>query len=143
MGKGLASATIIGNLGKDPEIRSTSSGKKVASFGLAVEEGFGDKARTDWWDIVVWGELAEFTEKHLKKGKTVSVAGRLQKRSWDDKQSGQKRTAVELNAKDISFFDSGSGGGAWASATPERRETTAPAPRAAASDNPFGEDEPF
>lgn len=143
MSKGVATATIIGNLGKDPEIRSTSSGRKVASFSLAVEDGYGEKLKTDWHNIVAWGDLAEFTEKHLKKGKTVSVVGKLTNRSWDDKKSGTKKYITEINAKDISFFDSGSSGAARGTAAPERREASVPAPRAAAtSGDPFG-DEPF
>lgn len=147
MGKGLATATIIGNLGKDPEIRSTSGGKKVASFSLAVEDGFGDKISTSWWNIVAWGELAEFTEKYLKKGKTISVVGKLQSRSWDDKQSGQKKYVTEINAKDISFFDMGgstSGGGRAPSTTVPVRREAAPAERRVDVD-PFAysEDIPF
>lgn len=147
MSSGVASATIIGSLGKDPEIRATGSGKKVASFSLAVGEGFGDKATTSWWNIVAWGELAEFTEKYLKKGKSVSVIGRLTIRSWDDKTTGQKKYITEVNAKDISFFDSGSssGGRAATTTTPARRES-APAERRSAVDDAFSdsaEDIPF
>lgn len=140
MGKGLATATIIGNLGKDPEIRSTTTGKKIATFSIAVEDGFGDKLATNWWDIIAWGELAEFTEKYLKKGKTVSVIGKLQVDSWDDKQTGQKKSKVKLNAKDISFFDSGSSStGGGRTATTARREA-APTERRAAEPDVF-EDE--
>lgn len=141
MSNGIASATIIGSLGKDPEIRSTNSGKKVASFSLAVGEGFGDKATTSWWNIVAWGDLAEFTEKYLKKGKSVSVIGKLQSRSWDDKTSGQKKYITEINAKDISFFDTG-GGRESTSSAPARRES-APVERRAAEPDPFDEAEPF
>ena len=143
MGKGIATATVIGNLGKDPEIRSTSSGRKVASFSLAVEDGYGDKLSTSWWNVVAWADLAEFTEKHLKKGKTVSVVGKLTNRSWDDAKTGTKKYITEINAKDISFFDSGSGGGSRTAAAPERRETAAPAPRAAAVDPFVDDDIPF
>jgi len=145
MSQGMAVATIIGGLGKDPEIRSTNSGKKVASFSLAVEDGFGDKKSTSWHNIVAWGDLAEFTEKYLKKGKSVSVIGRLQSRSWDDKQTGQKKYITEINAKDISFFDtnSGSGGGRESSSSaPARREAAQPERRATV-DDAFSDDIPF
>jgi single-strand DNA-binding protein len=149
MSKGYTNAVIMGGLGRDPEIRATQSGKRIASLSLAVEEGFGDKAQTVWYGIVVFGELVDFVEKYLKKGKTVIVSGRLQTSSWDDKATGVKKSKVEIIAKDITFGDDGGKGGsgqpARAAATPPaRRETAAPERReAVASDDPFGEDEPF
>ena len=143
MSKSYASATIIGTLGKDPETRSTSSGKKIVSFSLATEDGFGDKQTTSWWNISAWGDQAEFAEKYLKKGKTVAVSGKLSQRSWDDKQTGAKRTVTELNAKDISFFDVGERSGSSRGSAPATREAAAPVARAAApADDIFG-DEPF
>lgn len=143
MSRSLATATIVGTLGKDPETRSTSSGKKIVSFSLATEDGFGDKATTSWWNISAWGDQAEFAEKYLKKGKTVAVSGKLSQRSWEDK-TGAKRTVTEINAKDISFFDVGerAGGSGSRSATPQTREQAAPVARAAPADDIFG-DEPF
>lgn len=140
MSNGIASATIIGSLGKDPEVRSTNSGKKVASFSIAVGEGFGDKQTTSWWNIVAWGDLADFTEKYLKKGKSVSVIGKLQSRSWDDKQSGQKKYITEINAKDISFFDTGSGGGRSSTSEAPARREAAPVERRTAVDDAFSDD---
>ena len=88
MSKGFSAAQVRGVLGRDPDIRATPSGAKVANFSLAVERGFGDKAVTDWRSIVAWGSLADFVEKYLKKGKAIYVSGELQDRSWDDKQTG-------------------------------------------------------
>jgi single-strand DNA-binding protein len=147
MSKGFSAAQVRGVLGRDPDIRATPSGAKVANFSLAVERGFGDKAVTDWRAIVAWGSLADFVEKYLKKGKAVYVSGELQDRSWDDKQTGAKRTVTEIRADRIEFADTGnapSGGGD----RPSRQERSAPAPRQQAapqtrSTEPAGHDDPF
>jgi single-strand DNA-binding protein len=125
MSKGFSFAQIGGTLGKDPESRSTSGGTKIVSFSLAVEKGFGEKASTSWFNIISFDKNAEFAEKYLKKGKSVTVCGDLQIRSWDDKNSGQKRYTTEITAYKIDFADSGtrSGGG-------EQQGRSAPAPQA-------------
>lgn len=149
MSKGFSFVVVGGGLGRDPEIRSTQSGKKIASFSVAVEEGFGEKSSTNWYDIVAWEPLADFVEKYLKKGKQVIVSGSLQTRSWDDKSTGAKRTKTEIVAKDIKFGDDGKSGGSGqparaAAAPPARRETAAPERReTVASEDPFGEEDPF
>ena len=84
MSNGFQCIGIVGGLGKDPEIRSTPNGKKVASFSVAVNEGFGNSAYVEWFNVIAWNELAEFVEKYLKKGKQVSVTGKFKTRSWDD-----------------------------------------------------------
>ena len=92
---------LIGNLGKDPEIRRLENGSIVASFSLATSEVYTDrmtgekKEITDWHDIVVWRGLAEIAEKYIKKGYKVYVEGKLKKRSWQDKE-GQTRYATEV-----------------------------------------------
>lgn len=142
---GKATATIVGQLGKDPEVRSTASGKKIVAFSIPVEQGFGDKKETKWFTVIAWEKLAEFSEKYLKKGSGVVVLGLINVSSWDDKTTGQKRERWEINAKDISFLDSGSSGGSSRSTTttPTRREA-APADRRAAETDPFvDEDIPF
>ena len=119
---GYCSVVVVGNLGKDPEIRSTGSGKKVASFSLAVDQGYGDNKKTEWVNIIAWEKLAELAEKFLKRGKTVALSGYLQTSSWDDKQTGQKRYKTEVVARDITFLDTRSGEG-------ERQQrSAAPAP---------------
>lgn len=90
---------LIGNLGKDPEIRMAGSAK-VANFSIAVTEKFKNREgmqqeRTEWVNIVVWNRLAEIAEQYLKKGSPVYIEGKMQTRSWDD-QSGQKRYTTEV-----------------------------------------------
>ena len=91
---------LIGNLGKDPEVRFTASGQAVASFSLATSEKFKGKSgeweeRTEWHNITLWGKLAEISGEYLTKGKTIYVEGRLQTRKWQDK-SGNDRYTTEI-----------------------------------------------
>lgn len=110
---------LIGNLGKDPEVRAIPSGVKVANFSIATSENYtgkdGNKVeKTEWHNIVMWRGLAEVAEKYLKKGSPVFIEGRLQTRSWDD-QSGNKRYTTEIVADNMVMLggrrDGGSGGG--------------------------------
>lgn len=143
---GYCSVVVVGNLGKDPEIRSTGSGKKVASFSLAVDQGYGDNKKTEWVNIIAWEKLAELTEKFLKRGKTVALSGYLQTSSWDDKQSGQKRYKTEVVARDITFMDSGSRSDGGTRQAPAPRQQAAPQARStepAGPDDPFGEEPTF
>jgi single-strand DNA-binding protein len=92
---------LIGNLGRDPEVRSTQSGQPVASFTLATSRRWRDKAgqkqeQTEWHNIVVWGKQAEIAGQYLTKGKQVYIEGRLQTRSWDDRQTGEKKYKTEI-----------------------------------------------
>ena len=96
---------LIGNLGKDPEVRAIPSGVKVANFPIATSESYTGKdgnrvEKTEWHNIVMWRGLAEVAEKYLKKGNPVFIEGRLQTRSWDD-QSGQKRYMTEIVADNM------------------------------------------
>ncbi|MDD2736205.1 MAG: single-stranded DNA-binding protein [Desulfuromonadaceae bacterium] len=91
---------LIGNLGKDPEVRFTASGQAVAGFSLATSEKFKGKngeweERTEWHNITLWGKLAEISGEYLSKGKTIYVEGRLQTRKWQDK-SGNDRYTTEI-----------------------------------------------
>ena len=100
---------LIGNLGKDPEIRRLESGIAVANFPIATSESYTDKSTgqkkeiTDWHDIVLWRGLAELSEKYLKKGHKVYVEGRLKKRSWQDKE-GNTRYSVEVVADNMTML---------------------------------------
>ena len=129
---GYCSVVVVGNLGKDPEIRSTGSGKKVASFSLAVDQGYGDNKKTEWVNCLAWEKLAELTERFLKRGKTVALSGYLQTSSWEDKQSGQKRYKTEVVARDITFMDSGSRSDGGTRQAPAPRQQAAPQARATA-----------
>ncbi len=92
---------LIGNLGRDPEVRSTPSGQPVASFTLATNRRWRDKTgqkqeQTEWHSIVVWGKQAEIAGQYLTKGKQIYLEGRLQTRSWDDRQTGEKKYKTEI-----------------------------------------------
>ena len=94
---------LIGNLGRDPEVRYTQNGTAVANFTLATNEVWTDKGgerqeRTEWHRIVVWGKQAEIVREHLSKGKQVYVEGSIQTRQWDDRE-GNKRTTTEIKAQ--------------------------------------------
>lgn len=107
---------LIGNLGKDPEVRAIPSGVKVANFPIATSESYtgkdGNKVeKTEWHNIVMWRGLAEVAEKYLKKGNPVFIEGRLQTRSWDD-QNGQKRYTTEIVADNMVMLGRPGGGGA-------------------------------
>ena len=96
---------LIGNLGKDPELRYTPNGTAVGNFNIATTEVWTDKSgekqtRTEWHRIVTWGKLAETCGEFLSKGKQVFVEGSIQTRSWDDKE-GNKRTTTEIRAQRV------------------------------------------
>ena len=112
---------LIGNLGRDPEVRSTPSGQPVASFSLATNRRWRDRdgnrqEQTEWHNIVCWGRQAEIAGQYLTKGKQIYVEGRLQTRSWEDRQSGEKRYRTEIVCDNFqmlgsrSGFDDGPGG---------------------------------
>lgn len=100
---------LIGNLGKDPEIRRLENGAMIASFPLATSEVYTDKNTgekkeiTDWHDIVLWRGLAEIAEKYIRKGSKIYVEGKLKKRSWQDKE-GNSRYATEVVGDDITIL---------------------------------------
>lgn len=96
--------TIMGRLTKNPEMRRTGSGVAVTSFTLAVDRDFGEK-EADFFDCVAWRNTAEFTDKYFSKGRMAVVSGRLQKRSWTDKD-GNKRSTCEIVAENVYFGDS-------------------------------------
>ena len=92
---GINKVILIGRTGKDPEIKSTNSGKKVASFSLATSEKYKDQEQTTWHNLVLWEKLAEISEKYIKKGSLIYVEGKISNRSWDDKD-GVKRYTTEI-----------------------------------------------
>lgn len=100
---------MMGRLGRDPEKRYTQNGTTVATFSLAVDRDFKDKASgeriTDWIDVVAWRQTAEFVCKYFAKGRMAVVEGRLQSRTYTDRE-GVKRKAVELVADNVYFADS-------------------------------------
>ena len=110
MAKSVNKVILVGNLGKDPEIKYTPSGTAVAKFSLATNEGYKDKSgqwqdRTEWHNIVAWQRLAEIVGEYVKKGSKVYIEGRLQTSSWDDKETGQKKYRTEIIANDLVLLD--------------------------------------
>ncbi|MBM3307262.1 MAG: single-stranded DNA-binding protein [Candidatus Eisenbacteria bacterium] len=103
--RGVNKVILVGNLGSDPELRSTPGGTSVASFTLATNEGWNDKdgvrqERTEWHRIVAWGKLGEICSQYLRKGRQVYIEGRITTRSWEDKQGGQRKT-TEIVAQNM------------------------------------------
>lgn len=97
---GVNKAILVGNLGKDPEVRHLDGGKTVCNFPIATSEAWKDKEgnrqeSTEWHNIVLWGKLAEIADKYLKKGATIYLEGKLRTRSWED-QEGHKRYTTEI-----------------------------------------------
>jgi single-strand DNA-binding protein len=105
MSRGLNKVMIIGNLGRDPEMRYTPSGKPVTTFSVATSRTWntseGEKREeTEWFNVVAWSSLAEICKQYLTKGQQVYIEGRLQTRHWDD-QEGNKHTSVEIVANEM------------------------------------------
>ncbi len=107
---------LVGNLGRDPELRYTPGGQPVANFSIATSEswnkkdGSGREERTEWHRIVAWGRTAELCAQYLAKGRTVYIEGRLQTREWENKE-GQKQRTTEVVANTVQFIGSGGGAG--------------------------------
>ena len=112
MAKSINQVILMGRLTRDPETRTTSTGKTIASFSLAVDRG-GQDDQADFFDVTAWEKLGELVTQYLSKGRRCLVQGRLRQDSWDDKETGKKRTKVEVVATDVTFLDgpSGEGGG--------------------------------
>ena len=151
MAKSVNKVILIGNLGKDPEIKYTPSGTPVAKFSLATNERYKDKSgewqdRTEWHNIVAWQRLAEIVGEYVKKGNKLYVEGRLQTSSWEDKQSGEKKYRTEIIAQDLVLL--GGRGEADADGARSRGATasssaSAPEPEAAEPAHITDEDIPF
>ena len=131
---------LIGNLGKQAELKYLDTGKPLMEFSIAVQNGYGDRAKTDWWDVKMWGERAEKVVQYLEKGTSVFIDGRLEKRSWEKDGVTQYRT--DIVASDIVLLGGGkpreAGGSANRTSTPAR---TAPRQAPRQQTPPFGEDE--
>lgn len=109
MARGINKVILIGNLGKDPEIKFTPSGQQAAEFTLATSESWTDKeghhkSVTEWHRVVAWRRLAEICGQYLKKGSKVYIEGSLKTRSWED-ANGQKRYMTEIVARDMQMLD--------------------------------------
>jgi len=151
MARGVNKVILIGNLGRDPEVRYMPSGSAVANVALATSEQWKDKTsgeqqeRTEWHNVVFFGRLAEIVGEYLKKGSQVYVEGSLRTRKWQDKE-GKDRYTTEIVANEMQMLGGRGGGGAGAGGgggdynqdQPKRQPASAPA----ASED-FDDDIPF
>src|SRR5512133_4362196 len=134
---------LVGNLGKDPEVRYTSGGQAVASLRIATSRSWTDKAsgqrkeETEWHDVEVWGKQAEQCGEYLAKGRQVYIEGRLKTDKWQDKQTNQERSKVKVVADTVRFLG-GRGAGGGAAGGPGGGGRGAPMP----DEPPGGFDEP-
>jgi single-strand DNA-binding protein len=123
MAKSVNKVILLGNLGKDPEVKYTPGGMAIARFTLATNERFKDKEgnwqdKTEWHNLVAFQRTAEIVGEYLKKGRTVYVEGRLQSSSWEDKETGQKKYKTEIIVNDLVLIgggqrEGGEGGGGY------------------------------
>ncbi|MFP6638926.1 MAG: single-stranded DNA-binding protein [Myxococcota bacterium] len=147
---GVNKVILVGNLGRDPELRYTQSGQAVATFTVATNETWNDKngervERTEWHRIVSWGRTAELCSQYLSKGRSVYLEGRIQTREWEDKE-GQKRYTTEINAQTVQFLGGGRGDGGGGSSRDDVPPVTdqSPPPDSADGGPPAaGDDIPF
>jgi len=125
MARGVNKVILLGNLGKDPEVKYTQSGMAVARFSLATTERAKDKDgnwqdKTEWHNLVAFGRTAEVAGEYLKKGRTVYIEGSLRSSSWDDKETGQKKYKTEVIVNDLVMVggqrEGGEGGGGFSGA---------------------------
>lgn len=114
MAKGFSKVVLMGNVTRDIEMRTTPSGQNVANFTLAVSRSWrgGDGSQqeaTSFIDCVAWGKAGEIIAQYVQKGSPLLVSGRLDQRSWDDKETGKKRSSVEVYVEDFNFIGGGRG----------------------------------
>jgi single-strand DNA-binding protein len=153
MARGVNKVILVGNLGRDPEVRYTPNGAAVANFTIATSEMWKDKQtgenqeRTEWHRIVLYQRLAEIARDYLKKGSKIYLEGRLQTRKWQDKTSGQDRYTTEIIGDSLQMLDSKASAntGEHAFATTEKAGATANTSESAAAPafDQFDDDVPF
>ncbi|MCL4316536.1 MAG: single-stranded DNA-binding protein [Gammaproteobacteria bacterium] len=152
MARGVNKVILIGNLGKDPEVRYMPSGGAVANVTIATSESWKDKTtgeqqeRTEWHNVVFYNRLAEIVGEYLKKGSQVYVEGSIRTRKWQDKETGKDRYTTEIIANEMQMLGSRASGGeasmgSKARAKPEGASTTAKPE--AAQEAAFDDDIPF
>src|SRR5581483_11736616 len=131
MARSFNQVTLMGNLTRDPELRTTPNGASVCGFSLALNRSYKNsegswQEATDYIDIVAWGPLGERVAQYLTKGRPALVSGRLQSRSWE--QDGQKRSKVEVVANDVTFLGGPGGGGGQAAPAGDDIDQSRPTP---------------
>jgi single-strand DNA-binding protein len=137
---------LLGNVTRDPEVRYTPKGSAVCDLGIAVNRAYttdsGEKREeVTFVDVTLWGRTAEVASEYLKKGRPVFIEGRLQMDSWDDKQTGQKRTRLRVVAENMQLLG-GRPSGSAAEATGDSRQTSTP-PKKSAAPEPDEDEIPF
>jgi single-strand DNA-binding protein len=159
MARGVNKVILIGNLGQDPESRTTPGGTTVTNLRIATTDSWKDKQsgeqkeNTEWHTVVLWNRLGEIAAEYLKKGQQVYIEGSLRTRKWQDKATGNDRYSTEIIASEMQMLSSGKGGGGATQETRDSRETSggrggyAPAAPAAGgaggSSADFDDDIPF
>jgi len=139
---GVNKVILIGNLGKDPEVRHLESGAVVANFPIATSETYKDRksgekiTQTEWHNIVIWRGLAEVAEKYLKKGSSVYIEGKLRTRSWDDKE-GNKRYTTEIVADNMTMLGGKSDSGSSSNNSGSQEPASSPFDGDSSGDLPF------
>ena len=147
MARGVNKVTLIGNLGNDPELRSTQSGSAVANITLATSESWRDKEtqetkeRVEWHRVIFFGRLAEVVNEYLRKGSQVYVEGRIQTRKWQDKD-GNDRYTTEIVANEMQMLGS-RGTNSESPTNQQSASTSQPTSQSAIVNEPFDDDIPF
>jgi len=118
MAKSINQVILMGRLTRDPEERTTTTGKLIVSFGIAVDRA-GQDDTADFFNVTAWEKLGELVSKYLGKGSRVLVQGRLRQDSWDDKETGKKQSRIEVVATDVTFLDSAKDNAASQSSSPK------------------------
>lgn len=128
MAKGFNKVILMGNLTRDPETKTTASGQSVTNFSLAVNRTWKgndgqQQESVSYIDCTAWGKTGEIIAQYLVKGRAILVSGRLDQRSWEDKETGGKRSKVEVVVEDFNFVGGGEGAGSGSSTTARKPET--------------------
>lgn len=154
MARGVNKVILIGNLGNDPEVRSTANGSTMTTISVATSESWKDRQtgqqqeRTEWHRVVFFNRLAEIARDYLKKGSKVYIEGSLRTRKWQD-QNGQDRYTTEIMGNEMQMLDGRgggggtSGGGDYNQSQPAPRNAPAPQPAPAGGFDSFDDDIPF
>ncbi len=155
MARGVNKVILIGNLGKDPEVRYMPSGGAVANVTIATSESWKDKTtgeqqeRTEWHNVVFYNRLAEIVGEYLKKGSQVYVEGSIRTRKWQDKETGKDRYTTEIIANEMQMLGSRAGGGEAGASSgkvrvePDGKSVSAPPKPEAGQEAAFDDDIPF
>jgi single-strand DNA-binding protein len=139
MAKGVNKVMLLGNVGKDPEIRTTPGGMTVATFSLATADRAKDAQgnwadKTEWHNLVAFQRTAEIIRDYVKKGSQIFIEGKIQTRSWDDKESGQKKYRTEILINELSLLGGGGGRSEGSSSSSSYSSSKSSAPSAPAND---------